>query len=433
MLFSESYPAVKLKFFNWTDYNLEKLEYYKKLGFTHAAVHVDFDKSLYSHASGKWIYNKKKYAEGTPAADFSNHLKQVRDAGLIPIPIIECFSHTEAYIELDNTLPDSERSISQFNTTYPMPDLAELAVIFPCTKNWDTNSQRGYQSYDGIAYPGGLGENKGADEIYEQLFKIIKQNWGNTAIPYIHIGHDEWGYGCVSYLKLGRSKSRSESISELMAKEVHARITQIESTIGKDTKIIMWADGFVLGDYGETYGTAGELTTGSGGILNLLDKTYRAKNKIILMPWIYSVVDGTFDNGRNLTFDKAKQIAYLDRLGYNYIPCGGEDGDPSIESVEKVKQTTFEWVRVSQIYPKYLIGYGNATWKPYTNSIGSDTNKISVGYSAPLIAYLGWTYGERSLKLARNKKYTPDIFSKVKFIKSRQEQKWTEGVHYFSP
>jgi hypothetical protein len=419
-LVANSYPAVTMKFFNWTDLDVNKLSYYKKLGYTHVAVHVDFNGSLFSHSTGHWVYNNKIYTSGNMAVSFAARLKQARDAGLTPVPIFECFTHTNDYIALDNT-------ISEFNAAYPKPTISQLNTIDPCTVNWDANAQAGYLSYDGNAAPCELTKNQGADDIYNELFQIIKNNWGSGMPPYIHIGHDEMGYGCACYVKLGKSKARSESIAQLVAMEINARFQQIDAVFGSGNgiKVCLWGDAFLPSDYGETYGTAGNLQTGNGGILKILDQSYGRKSRTVVMPWMYSCIDGAYEAGRNLIFSKIKQLAYLDMLGYDFVPCGGEDYDAqtSFNSMELIKQTTFEWIRASQIYPMHLVGLGHCTWVSFTNTYGTGAAQVYV-----------------SLQMPRYNSYSPRMWKNVNFLKSRQDMansgasaSWTEGIHYFRP
>jgi hypothetical protein len=427
LLTSCIFADIKIKYFNWGDYDKSKLQYNKTLGYTHVQCWLYFQENLYSHSTGKWIYNNGNYTTGDEVDKFKTALKDIRDAGLIPIPQFAVFSHTKHLADKDNTLNPSERTYAQFNASYPKPVLTTLFQIkskFPCANAWSAQTDAYFvEVCEHVAYPGALGENKAADEFFQEQLKIVKNNWGTGTPEHIFIDHDEFGVECVSLVKVGRSAGRSQSESELVAMEIDARVQQINSIFGSTPKVILYADCFVPNDYGETYKTAGDLSTGVGGVLNLLDTRYNLRSRIVLVPWKYSYCDGRFDTGRNLTINKLNEIAYIDKMKYNYFPLTGDDSD----NFENVKRNTFEYIRHSLHYPNYLIGFGTSTWGPYVGSTIQD------GYSAPILAYLAWTYGERSLNLVRFNSYTPRIFSKLDFLKSRNERTWIEGIHYSRP
>ncbi|MCX7727177.1 MAG: hypothetical protein N2053_10065, partial [Chitinispirillaceae bacterium] len=253
-------------------------------------------------------------------------------------------------------------------------------------------------------------------------------------MKYINLCHDELGYRFVCFVKLGKSKNSSKSKAELIALEIESRIRQIDTIFGENTQIMLYGDSFLPADYGETYQTSGDLSTAEKGILKILDSVYGRKKRIIIMPWFFSYIDGYYDEARRVTINKQKQIRYLAELGYRYLPCGGEDGGENVppikESISRVKQTIFEWVKASQMYPHLCVGYGHLTWGAFYLQNGDIYN----GYSASLLPYLCWTY-EKSLLFAirRMNKYKAEIFKNVNFIKSRKDTSWVEGVHYSKP
>jgi hypothetical protein len=88
----------------------------------------------------------------------------------------------------------------------------------------------------------------------------------------------------------------------------------------------------------------------------------------------------------------------------------------------------------------HLVGLGHCTWVSFTNTYGTGAAQVYVGSSAPLLAYWGWTYGEKSLQMPRYNSYSPRMWKNVNFLKSRQDMansgasaSWTEGIHYFRP
>ena len=282
-----------------------------------------------------------------------------------------------------------------------------------------------------------VGSNPGMDDLFGEMVRIVKHNWGNSTLggpapQFWHLGHDELGYAWACCIKADRSKGLAQSRSELVAAEINQRISTIHSEISPDTQIMIYGDSYVPADYGETYGMAGDLQTGQGGVLQILRDQYRIADKLIVLPWVYSYVDGYYDGDRRLVFDKVKQIAFLDRLGIRYVPCTGEDGEVTFTEprFEQTKQTTFEWVRASQMYPEQLAGFAHLG---FGGTSFSQAAGIYHDFNACLLAYLAWVYGDRSLRLARHGSYGPRVFSRVKYGQSSQDQQWIEGVHYSRP
>lgn len=430
------------------------LEYYKKLGYTHVFVpigvllpdpnpHLNCEGNFlfkYDSSSG-WKYNNGNYTSGCIAEKFMQQLRLVKSYGLIPIPIIATLSYCSQYIYIDSTVSEFGYEPSS-GLYYKLPDKKELIKIFPMCEEWTKETWEYYFTcrYH-LAKPDSIGGkgNERLYQIYREFFNIIKYCWKNVmdekdTMKYIHLCHDELGYRFVCFVKLGKSRNSNKSRAELIALEIESRIRQIDTIFGDKTQIMLYGDSFLPADYGETYQTAGDLYSGEKGVLKLLDSVYGRKKRIIILPWIYSYVDGYYDDARRVFFDKRKQIEYLGKLGYRFLPCGGEDGGEGIppikENINKVKQTIFEWVKAAQNYPQLCIGYGHLTWGSFSLQNGDIYN----GYSASLFPYLCWTYRKSLLPtVKRMKKYNPGIFKNVNFIKSRKDTSWIEGIHYHKP
>ena len=215
--------------------------------------------------------------------------------------------------------------------------------------------------------------------------------------------------------------------------EINARIKQIDAILGPSVRVIIYGDCLAPGSVtGEIYDLCGDVNTGAGGVLKFLDRAYKEKNRIVVMPWGYSSVDGVATklcDGRSFVYSKIKQVRFLDALGYRYILAAGEDAGATESMLDMTRRTCFEWVTASQLYPAGLTGFAHLAWPPFTANVGS----LQTGYSAPLLAYWGWTYGEKSLRLPRNNPYGPKMWENVDFMKSRKDLAWKEGIHYFNP
>ena len=443
--------SVDVKFFLWfPTYDENQLAYYQKLGFNYCGIFVG-DVTLFSHSNGKWVYNSGNYSSGQPYTDFKNRKATAEKYGFKIVPMLSSLSHTDGWISLDSTLPEAQRSISEFNAGNPKPAYNANHL----TSGWDAAHISNYTAANHVAAAGNYGYNKGMDEIFGEWLKIIKSVYGSTSPEYIHIGHDEFGYSTVCFVKLGRTKNRTETRSQLVAMEINARVVgpgQINQTLGTSTKILIWGDCLLPYDNGETYGTCGDTTTGSGGTLQILDNTYGLKSRMTIMPWYYCTPEGCtgwpdfLRSSDSVAFPiyKEKQISFLNRLGYQYIACTGEDGSgngvPHSDWAGPMMQSCFEWVRISQMYPNNLVGFGHCIWDPFGNSTGTGATKYYTGWTAPLLAYWGWTYSEKSLQMPRYNSYSSRMLKNVNYLKSRQDMAtsganacWIEGTHYFRP
>lgn len=413
--------------------NMQLLEYFSALGYTHFLYNLRWDKTLFSKsATGHWVYNRGNY-RGEAIAESLRAMKlAVESVKMQLIPARASLSWVEEYIDLDP-------SISEFRTPQSFRDWVD--------RNGLPSSMKIKFSQGRVAF---VGPNPAMDDIFNEYMKIIKNNWnypettlqGGKVPKYIHIGHDELGDYWSCCIKADRSKNLAGTKSNLVAAEIARRVRKIRTMFGAGTSVMIFGDSFLPTDNGEIYGLAGDLVTGSGGVLRLLRDTYKVGNSLIVMPWIYSFRDEiegkTRDRtGRILPFSKVKQLAYLDRLGLRFIPCPGEDGAASLSDlIERTAETTFEWVRATQMFPGQLAGFAHLGFSalpdPDYPRCNPDTG-YCIHYGASLLAYLAWTYGEQSLAIARNNSYGPRIFSRVRPDLSSREQRWEEGLHYSVP
>jgi hypothetical protein len=427
---------VSVKYFMYNDDSGTQLDYYKLLGFSHVGMFVG-GTALFSHASGAWVYNDGNYQTGRLAQDFRKLKRLAYQKGLKMVPILGTLSYRDDWVNLDNQLPEAQRSVSEYNSSYPAPS----CTAFPCTREWPLEIVKEYNAHlNMICAAGPVGFNKGVDEIFNEDLKIIKNNWikaDGTPDPvgpdYINIGHDELGYSSICFIKTGRSRTRPESPAQLVAMEINARIKQIDAVFGPSIQVILYGDCLLPGGINaEMYGLCGDVNTGAGGILKFLDQTYKVMNRIVVMPWGYTNIDQSVTrlcDGRSFVYSKTNQVRFLKALGCRYIPAAGEEAGETESMLDITRRTCFEWVKASQLWPAGLVGFADLVWPPFPANFGA----LYAGYTGPLLAYWGWTYEEKSMQLPRNNPYGPRMWKNVDFIKSRKDLAWKEGTYYFSP
>lgn len=412
---------------------MQLLEYLRALGFTHVLYGMGFDASHFTrNRDGHWTYNGGKYRDGEVAESLRAMKAAVESLDMRLIPINGSLTYVMNQIGMDPSISEfrSEAAFEKWVKRNGLP--LRLVKDFP----------RGR-----IAY---VGKNPGMDDLFIENLRIIRKNWnwpastplGGRMPEYIHIGHDEIGEYWACAIKADRSKHLSGTRSQLIAREINRRVRQVRSVLGEGTQVMIFGDSLLPADHGETYGLIGDSETGNGGVLRRLRDRYGLANKIIVMPWIYSSRDGLDgaqmdQDGRILPFSKVRQLAYLNRLGIRYMPGTGEDGAVPLSdfgSIQRTLQTTFEWVRASQMYPAYLVGFAHLGWNSGVDgaSCASDSGYCT-SYNASWLAYLAWTYGERSLRIARCNSYGGRILSRVKPGLSSAQKAWIEGIHYYPP
>lgn len=419
--------------------NLELLQYFSTLGYTHFLCNMYWSESLFQkNALGHWIYNNGNYREGAIAKSLRAMKAAVESEGVNMrlIPYRACLSWTFEYFGLDPSISEF-RSEASFRTWVEQNGLP----------TW--NGLKVYEQFPlgRVAY---VGPNQGMDDIFNEYMKIIKSNWafpkattlGGPTPKYVLIAHDELGDYWACCIKADKSRDLPGTKSQLVAAEINKRVRKIRSTFGTNTKVMIFGDSLLPADNGEIYDLIGHPVTGKGGVLQLLRDKHRVANSLIVMPWTYSFRDGmggkTADpNGNIIPFSKVRQLAYLDRLKIRYIPCTGEDGPLPLSDwgmIHRTTETTFEWVRAAQMFPDYLAGFAHLGFNDGIGYPGCDAGTgYCIHYAASLLAYLVWAYGERSLRLSRHNVYSPRIFSRVRADLSSRERKWTEGVHYSPP
>lgn len=416
---------------------LRVLEYFAALGYTHTHYTMHFDSKWFARNSrGRWVYNGGDYRRGQIAESLRAMKAAAEDLGLQLIPGKESLSHIDGFIAMDP-------SISEFrsNASFRRWLIREGIATWPAD---DVNYPLGSVAY--------VGPNPGMDDLCREYLKIVKMNWawprrtnlGGRTPRYYHIGHDEFGYGWSSCIKADRSKRLNGPKALLLAREIARRVRQVRRILGEETRVTLYGDGILPANNGEVWGLIGDKQTGVGGVLQLLRDRFKVTDHIVVMPWGYDWLDGAYGvYGRNtkeggwVSASKVQEIAYLDRLGIKYIACSGEGGPVPLSDIGMINRTTqnvFEWVRATQMYPAQLVGFGHLGFNGDINTTNCDSSSgYCINYAASLLAYLAWTYGDRSLRLARHHSYGPQVFSHIQSGLSSQEMEWIEGRHYARP
>lgn len=403
-----------------------QLAYYASLGYSHVVYYPDW--SLldgFVKVKGEWVYRADRLS-GRPDSSFRAMKAEVEQAGMRMIPMVPSLSHMASFI----TWVDS--SISEF------PDWAafdSFAVAKGIPGNRDLNH---------VASPV---DNPAADQIFRELLKMIRFNWGSTPLggnlpSYVLIGHDELGHDSVCFIKAGRTSGRPESPSRLVAMEIRRRAAQIDSVLGPSVEILLFGDSFLPTDLGERYGLAGSKGSGKGGVLSILATFPGMRRKVILIPWNYIVAEGQPHYWSKLRYSRGRQLAYLDTLGYRYILGTGEHGSSGMKGhqpfsppfalgdPEPAYRSIFEWVKASQSHPRRLAGYMHMTFERFDLC---SPQQVCAGFTAPLLAYLAWTpyspYASQAFSLKR-RSYRSRMFDGIDPIRSRRDLAWVRGVHY---
>lgn len=236
--------------------------------------------------------------------------------------------------------------------------------------------------------------------------------------------------GAVCFVKAGRSAKSPLTPSQLVAMEIDARMRDIAAAFGPRAAVIAYGDSFLPSDNGETFGTIGWGPDGTGGVLSLLSKT-RGPD-LIVMPWAYSTLDGETFPAPGIRVDRARQIRYLQRLGYRYIPGTGEDGGEPVyrPDVGRTKKCLYQWFRTSMEHPRGLAGWAHLTFEDFSRC--EPGTGVCVDYTAPLLSYLAWSFSDPG-SVFGHEDYSERFFSKVDFVRSIREMAWKEGEHFTRP
>jgi hypothetical protein len=400
-----------------------QLDYYGSLGFSHVSYGLDPD--LYNHfrkSQGRWVFSRERGETGTDSS-LAAAKREAEARGLRLLPQLPCLSQMGAFIQWVDS------GVSEF------PDKREFRRF--------CESKHLAGDYLAMNHVAASGDNPAADQFFEEQLKLIKRGWrtGSAKAPdYIQIGHDELGFDSVCFIKAGRSRNSSLSRSELVAAEINKRVEQVARILGDSVGVILYGDSFLPTDLGERYGMAGKPNTGEGGVLWILRNRYHLEKKLIIMPWNYILADGDVHYWSRLKYDKEKQIRALERLGFGYIPGPGEHGSGgnaaanrlappfSLGLRRKTVQCLAEWVVAARRHPLMLRGYADQVYEPYGLC---SADHLCVGYTAPLLAYAGWILPDA--KPGSTFMLPAKALDRIKYQRSRWEEKWIQGDHYPAP
>jgi hypothetical protein len=401
-----------------------ELDYFRALGFTHVSYGMEPD--FYDRmrmVDGKWEYVRAAGDTG-PDSSLASARREAEKRGMRLVPQLAVLSHQDVII----TWRDS--SISEFPGRKPFLEYC---------------AAHGLPPDPGLNHVAALGDNPVADAFFLAQLDWIRRGWaagpGPHAPDYIHLGHDELGFDSVCFVKAGRNARNPKTRSELVAEEIARRVAQVRRVLGDSVVPIVYGDSFLPTDLGERYGLSGEAGSGKGGVLWILHYRYGLEKKILIMPWNYILEDGDTHYWSRCKYDKEKQLALLEKLGFAFVPGPGEhgsNGDPkqnrlappfSLGLRDKTLGCTLQWIAAARKHPALLRGYAYQIFEPYDFCA---PDGLCAGFGAPLLAYAGWTYpgGAPSGGELLPPKQKLD---KVDYRRSRREGMWIPGVHFPKP
>jgi hypothetical protein len=256
-----------------------------------------------------------------------------------------------------------------------------------------------------------LGAN-GIDSCFRTVLQRIRdgvRSAGVSSLPYFHIGHDEplfalspdgvrWeGALCAGYGADVNGNGALESVEAsatdrafiaeygrkhpghrpelafrtLLIRELAARIRQVRSVFGGETRILMYCDAWDP----EQNGGRLRLTTYSGISLYLASdkndgrdladlpglnavEAADLRKALVVMPWQYLPKYGEQDYNTFKAFD------YLKRKKYRFVFVSAMD-DPRMNA--DYRRQIAEYLRTSRLFAGSALGYMAATW--YTDSL----------------------------------------------------------------
>jgi hypothetical protein len=443
----------------------EKLLYFHRLGYNYVLSYLDYTQIMPLMAycasgqdSGHWVFNKHHYADQSKAVvgDFIALKSAVETCGLHLMPAIGDLSHQGQWIygttnDKGDTIWKRNNALSEFNSPKDLLDFAHAHGLWPNASN---NMDSCNKALNGIYCADD--SNKTASDIFIEQLKIIQANWGSSTPgglypQYINIGHDEMGFWADGKFLCGVGEGKTkESVKKhgggalgkswVIAHQIKTKYGQVGAHCDPGVKIILWGDCFIPLNNGQSGGLTGDKTTGNGAILQVLRDTMQLTNNCIVEPWNYWYVKGTpvYDG---IVFDQATQLKYIQKFGFGYVLASGE-GEVYFDANKKevwggmanVKQhirVAFEQVRASLEYPNNLYGYGNMLYQPNLETAGF--NDTLGGYTAPILAYFGWTLSGNLFSSAKFPVFTPQVYAKFDPITSRKNLTWVLGKDYTAP
>lgn len=428
--------------------------YYSKLKYNYVLIFLNWayimDSLHYNSSTGHWIFNYGKYTDHSSSAvkDFLALKSAVEAAGMHVLPGIGALSHQQPWICGE---PDygwnANNALSEFNTPGDLLTFAHTNGLWPMGSN---NTDSCNNALNSVTCANDT--NKTASDINVEQLRIIQKNWGTTTLgglypQYIHLGHDEIGNTTIDQSKficlVGADKTK-DSVTKhgggavgqswLIAHEIKTRYGEVTANCNSGTKIFLYGDCFVPLGNGQAGGLTGD-QNGKGGVLQFLRDTMKLANNCIIEPWNYWDVNGATRYNGSMTFNQNTQVLYMQNFGFGYVLASGEAFNYNAEwcgmqNVHQHLQVAFEQVRASQFYPNNLCGFGIFLYDDWDTGGLNDT---LAGYTGPILAYFGWTFGDKSLAVARHQSFSPQVYLNFKPTQSRKNLTWTLGTDYNTP
>jgi hypothetical protein len=456
-----AFTVETVRFFYCNDYfgkpfdSLRRIfTYYHALGYNYALYYIPWAYLMasmnFNKATGHWIFNNNNYTDSLNSAvnDFRAFKKMTEALGLHVLPAMGSLSHLNVWINgVHWTRPpwNADAALSEFASSESFLTFAHANGLWPKGSH---NIDSCNNSLNSVAWADD--SNKTARDIYVEQLNIIQKNWGATSLggrypQYIHLGHDEIGAATIDNGKficfVGEGKSKALCAqhggggvgkSWILAHEIKTRCGEAAAYSDPGVKIILWGDCLAPLSNGQSAGLTGT-SDGTGGVLQFLRDTMKMADNCIIAPWNYWDVNGARRFNGSMNFNQNAQVAYIQKFGFGYILASGEAFNASdkvwcgMQNVRQHLYVAFEQVQASLLYPDNCYGFANMLFDNWDTGGTSDT---LAGYTAPILAYFGWTIGAASLTAVQNQPFSSQIFAHFKPVQSRASLRWAAGKDY---
>jgi hypothetical protein len=428
----------------------DELSYFHRLGYNYVFFYLEYTQIMPDIAyvasgpeAGHWVFNNHNYSDTSKSVvrNFKALKNAIELAGMHALPAIGDLSHQGQWINgvsiahngKTDTLWKRNDAASEFNSESAFMEFAHaigLAENSADQCNGDYNTV--YCADD---------SNKTASDIFVEQLRIIQENWGYSTLggrypQYINIGHDEIGQAprgkFICLVGEGKTKDLCKrhggggvGKSWVIAHQIQTKYGQVSKFCDPGVKMVLWGDCFATLGNGESAGLTGN-KNGDGGILQFLRDSMRLTSNCIIEPWNYWSINGSPTGYASMNFDQSAQVRFIQKFGFGYVLASGEgggysSGDGGMNNVNRHRQIVYEQAQASRLYPQYFYGFGEQLYVDWNSDGFKDT---LAGYTAPIVAYFGWTTSEKLLNASQ--------LATVKFdpIKSRKNLSWTLGADF---
>jgi len=429
----------------------DELGYFHRLGYNYVFFYLEYTQIMPDMAfvasgpeAGHWVFNKHGYSDTSKSVvrNFKALKNAIESAGMHALPAIGDLSHQGQWIN-GVAIPQNGKTdmlwkrndaVSEFNSKTAFIEFAH-AIGLPGENNADQCNEDFNTVYCADD------SNKTASDIFVEQLRIIQSNWGHSSLgglypQYVNIGHDEIGHAprgkFICLVGEGKTKDLCKrhggggvGKSWVIAHQIQTKYGQVSTFCDPGAKMVLWGDCFVTLGNGESAGLTGD-DQGNGGVLQFLRDTMRLTNNCIIEPWNYWSLNGSPTGYASMNFDQNAQVRFIQKFGFGYVLASGEgggysSGEGGMNNVDRHVRVVYEQAQASRLFPQYFYGFGEQLYVNWNSDGFKDT---LAGYTAPIVAYFGWTAGDKSLNASQ--------LATVKFdpIKSRKNLSWNLGADF---